>query len=49
MDCDMPIMNGFRATEFILKFANEQLSKKDKSRHFKVPIVVAITGDSGPN
>jgi CheY-like chemotaxis protein len=23
MDCDMPVMNGFRATEFILKFANE--------------------------
>ncbi len=21
MDCDMPIMNGFRATEYILKFA----------------------------
>ncbi len=21
MDCDMPVMNGFRATEYILKFA----------------------------
>jgi len=26
MDCDMPVMNGFRASEYILKFANEQAS-----------------------
>jgi CheY-like chemotaxis protein len=24
MDCDMPIMNGFRATEYILKFAEKE-------------------------
>ena len=42
MDCDMPVMNGFRATEYILKFANDQLQKTDS---FKIPIIVAITGD----
>ncbi len=25
MDCDMPIMNGFRATEYILKYAKSQI------------------------
>jgi CheY-like chemotaxis protein len=24
MDCDMPVMNGFRATEYILKFAEKE-------------------------
>jgi CheY-like chemotaxis protein len=24
MDCDMPVMNGFRATEYILNFAEKE-------------------------
>ena len=27
MDCDMPIMNGFRATEFILNYAKNEIDK----------------------
>jgi CheY-like chemotaxis protein len=27
MDCDMPIMNGFRATEFILNYAKKEIKK----------------------
>ena len=30
MDCDMPIMNGFRATEYILKFANKEIKLINK-------------------
>ena len=26
MDCEMPILNGFRATEYILKYAKDQIS-----------------------
>ena len=33
MDCDMPIMNGFRASQYILNYANKEMSKiKDKKQ-----------------
>ena len=59
MDCDMPIMNGFRATKHILKYANDQINQikeqKEKEinqidsgcdKEMKVPIIIAVTGDS---
>jgi CheY-like chemotaxis protein len=59
MDCDMPIMNGFRATQYILKYANEEMFKiKERKQteinqidsgneiEMKVPVIVAVTGDS---
>ena len=48
MDCDMPVMNGFVASEHILKISNECLRKIDKKEasSFKPPTIVAITGDS---
>ncbi len=45
MDCDMPVMNGFTATNYILKYANEQI-KNENNTQFKIPIIAAITGDS---
>ena len=53
MDCDMPILNGFKATEFILKFAKKQnqmlknsLKKED---HYCIPEIIAVTADSSVN
>ena len=49
MDCDMPVMNGFVASEHILKISNFFLKKLDQNQlsSFKKPTIVAITGDSG--
>jgi len=48
MDCDMPVMNGFVASEHILKISSECLNQLDKNEAilFKAPTIVAITGDS---
>lgn len=54
----MPIMNGFRATEYILKYAKSQIQKNSNQKQsesesqieqkseMKIPTIIAITGDS---
>ena len=53
MDCDMPILNGFKASEFILKFAKNEKQKLKNSLvsgksvdDFCIPEIIAISGDS---
>ena len=57
MDCDMPVMNGFKATEMILKYAQIAIDQNKKElandklidhsqKRMKLPVIIAITADT---